>query len=103
MTHILPDAPAIAGLTFGPLRGEEDAAALYAVHAGRASQDGIDPFCTFEDFPSYEDVRVSLAEATAAGQHDQWLVARVEDCVVGYSQIESWLEADGIWVYLTTG
>jgi len=31
------------------------------------------------------------------------LVAQIDDLVVGYSQIISWPEADGIWVYLTLG
>ena len=99
----LPDAPAIAGLSFRSIHGEEDAAAMHAVHVGRMAHDQVDPLCTFEDWPGLEHLRSSLSKAVAAGQQDQWLVAQVGEQVVGYSQLECWPEGDGTWVYLTLG
>lgn len=86
-----------------PIRGIEDAEALYAVHMGRAARDGIEPTSPFEDFPSLEDLREALTEAVEAGQQDQWQVAQIGDQVVGYGQIECWPEDDGTWVYLNQG
>jgi len=99
----LPDAPAIAGLSFRAIRGEEDAAALHAVHVGRMAHDAVDPSSTFEDFPSREHLQASLSKAVAGDQQDQWLVAQIDEHVVGYSQVECWPEGDGTWVYLTLG
>lgn len=97
------DMPAIEGLRFRTIRGEEDAEALYAVHTGRVARDGIDPASTFEDMPSLDNLRARLAQAVANQQEVQWLVAQVHQQVVGYSQIGSWLEEDGRWVYLIRG
>ena len=99
----LPNAPAIAGQSFRYILGEEDAAALHAVHAGRMAHDQVDSLSTSEDAPSLEQLRASLSRAVAANQQDRWLVAQVEGQVVGYSQLESWPEVDGTWVYLTLG
>jgi len=99
----LPDAPAIAGLSFRSIRGEEDAAALHAVHVGRMARDAVDPLSTFEGWPSCEHLQDSLSKAVAGSQQDQWLVAQIDGGVVGYSQIECWPESDGTWVYLTLG
>jgi len=68
ITVHLPDAPAIAGLSFRPIRGEEDADALYAVHVGRMVRDEVDPLSTFKDFPSREHLHVSLSKAVAGGK-----------------------------------
>ena len=99
----LPDAPAIVGLSFRPIFGEEDADALYAVRAAVKAHDAVDPLSTTESVPSREQLLTQLAEAVAAGQQDRWLVAEVKERVVGYSRIMSWPEADGTWVYLTLG
>ena len=103
ITVHLPDAPAVAGLSFRSTRGEEDAAALYAVHVGRMAHDEVDPLSTFEDFLSLERLQASLSQALAENQQDRWLVAQVGERVVGYSQIKCWPEGDGTWVYLTLG
>jgi ribosomal protein S18 acetylase RimI-like enzyme len=99
----LPDAPAIAGLCFRPVRGEEDEEALYAVHAGRMAHDQLDPLSSYRDWPSREGLQRSLSNAVEKGQQDRWLVAQVGERVAGYSQIVCWPEADGMWVYLTMG
>jgi mycothiol synthase len=100
---ILPDTPAVEGLCFRSILGEEDAEALYAVHTGRSARDGIDPLSAFEDIPSRDNLHGALAQAVEAQQEDQWLVAQVNQQVVGYSQIGSWSEDDGRRVYLILG
>ncbi|MFA5874969.1 MAG: GNAT family N-acetyltransferase, partial [Anaerolineales bacterium] len=100
---ILPDRPAIEGLCFHSICGEKDADALYAVHAGRIAHDGVDHFSRFEDLPSRDGLRAAVAQAVAAQQQNQWLVAQINEQVVGYSQLESWYEEDGRWVYLILG
>jgi len=102
-TIVLHDAPDLPGLSFRPIRGEQDAEALYAVHAGRIAHDQVDPLSRFEDLPSREGLRASLSQAVAEGCQDQWLLAEVRDQVVGYSEMEWWPEEDGTWVYLTLG
>ena len=100
---ILPDMPAIEGLYFRSIRGEEDADALYAVHAGRIAHDAVDLLSTSEGLPSRDDLRAALGRVVAAQQQNQRLVAQVNEQVVGYSLIESWSEEDGRWVYLILG
>jgi mycothiol synthase len=100
---ILPDMPPIEGLRFRSIRGEQDADVLYAVHAGRIVHDAVDLLSTSEGLPSPDDLRAWLSQAVATGQRDQWLVAQVQERVVGYSQIERWSEDDGTWVYLILG
>lgn len=100
---LVPDAPAVGGLHFRGILGQEDAIALYEVHAGRAARDGVDPCSTLEDWQSGDDLAMSLSQAMADGEQGQWLVAQVDDRVIGYSQIECWFEDDGTWVYLITG
>jgi mycothiol synthase len=98
-----PDAPAIAGLCFRTVRGLSDAESLYAVHTRRAARDGIDFRSTFEDYPSLGSLQQSLSKAVSIDQQNQWLVAQLNDQVVGYSQLESWLEDDRTRVYLILG
>jgi mycothiol synthase len=99
----LPGAPTLAGLSFRSVRGEEDADALYAVHAGRLAHDQVDPVSSYEDLPSCDGLAAELSKAVVEARQDQWLVAQATGQVVGYSQIEGWPEADGTWVYLTLG
>jgi ribosomal protein S18 acetylase RimI-like enzyme len=98
-----PLAADVPGLSFRPIRGEEDAEALYAVHAGRIVHDQIDPLSSFEDLPSREGLSASLSRAVAQGRQDEWLVAQAQATVVGYSRLKCWPEDDGTWVYLILG
>jgi mycothiol synthase len=98
-----PDAPEIAGLCFRTVRGPTDAESLYAVHTRRAAHDGIDFMSTFEDYPSLESLQQALSKVVSLDQQNQWLVAQVSEQVIGYSQLESWLEDDGTRVYLVLG
>ncbi len=100
---MMGSVPAIPGLTFRHIRGAEDAAALHAVHVGRAADDRLDPFCSSEAFPSQEALAASLASAAEAGREGRYLVAQVGECVVGYGRIDSWPEGDGTWIYLCLG
>lgn len=99
---LLPDMPVIDGLSFRYIAGEADADAIYAIHAGRVTRDGVDRFSSYEDFPSREALWAELARLVADQQHLH-LVAQVHDQVVGYSLLESWAEDDGRWVYLILG
>ena len=98
-----PDAPAVAGLSFRLLCGEQDADALYAVRVGCSARDQIDPLSTLEGLPSREQIAEMLSHAVAENQPDRWLAAQVDGQVVGYIRITSWREADGMWVYLAPG
>jgi ribosomal protein S18 acetylase RimI-like enzyme len=80
-----------------------DAAALAAVHAGRAERDAVDPLSTLEQLPSAAQLAERLAKAEAQGELDRWLTAQAGGRVVGYSQLEDWRENDGTWVYLILG
>jgi ribosomal protein S18 acetylase RimI-like enzyme len=100
---MIPDMPNVQGLRFRPIFGEEDTDALYAVHTGRITRDGVDISSHHEDFPTREGMRADLAHAAAAGEQDQWLVVQVDERVVGYSQLASWPEEDGTWVYFIGG
>jgi mycothiol synthase len=98
-----PDMPAIEGLTFRSIRGEEDADAVYALRAGCVERDQVDLLSASEGLPSREEMRASLAELMAAQRQDWRLVAEVSGQVVGYSLVDSWAEDDGRWVYLVLG
>jgi ribosomal protein S18 acetylase RimI-like enzyme len=103
LDSVEPLAADVPGLSFRPIRGEQDAEDLYAVHAGRMAHDQIDPLSLYEDMPSLDGLRMSLAQAVAEGREDEWVVAQVHAQVVGYSQVKCWPEDDGTWVYLTLG
>jgi GNAT superfamily N-acetyltransferase len=100
---VVPDTPKIEGLSFRSIRGEQDADALYAVHIGRIAHDGVDLSLHHEDVPSADSLRYHLSQAVTAREQDQWLVVQIHERVVGYSQIESWHEDDGVWVYFIGG
>lgn len=100
---IVPDFPNIEGLNFRSIRGEEDADVLNAVHAGRITHDKIDLSLHHEDLPNLDGLRYDLAQAVAAGEHDQWIVVQIHKRVVGYSQLASWHEDDEVWVYFIGG
>jgi hypothetical protein len=67
VTHpiILPNAPAIAGLSFRHIRGVQDADAVYAIHLGRQERDQIDPLSTVESLPSRDQVFDTLSRLVA--------------------------------------
>jgi mycothiol synthase len=106
--------PEVPGVVLRPVRGEQDAEGLCAVHAARAAVDRVDPLDYCEDWPSLDFLRVSAASELAdcdlaareraAGEPVRWLVVESSDgAVVGYAQIASWREDDGTWVYLHQG
>jgi mycothiol synthase len=93
----------IEGPGFRPIRGEQDATNLVTIHLDRKDQDQVDPLSTLESIPSIVSMRGSLSDAIAKSREEDWLVAEVDERVVGYSRIASWLERDGTWVYLALG
>jgi mycothiol synthase len=96
-------APAVPGLVWRTIQGESDAEALCAVHEGRLAHDQVDLLSLSEGAPSVDGLRARLAQVCAEGRQERWLVAQVDDQVVGYSQIADWPEADGTQVYLLLG
>lgn len=100
---MIPDMPKIEGLQYRSVLGEQDANALYAVHTGRARHDQVDLTSHHEYLVDLDGLRRDLTQAAADGKQDQWLVAQVADRVVGYSQLISWPDEDGTWVYFITG
>ena len=100
---IVLNIPNLEGLSFRSIKGEQDAEALYAVHNGRITYDKVDLTLHHEDIPSLDRLRNNLSQAVAAGEQDQWLVAQIHEHVIGYSQLESWHEEDGVWVYFIGG
>ncbi len=100
---VLSDVPAIEGLSFRVIRGEEDADAVYALRAGCVERDQVDLLSTSEGLPSRAEFHTTLAKAAAAQQQDRRLVAEINGEVVGYGLIDSWSEDDGRWVYLILG
>jgi mycothiol synthase len=93
----------IDGLNFRPIRGEQDAADLVAVHLDRKDRDQVDPLSTLESIPSLEAMQASLVNAVAKARQEDWIVAEVDESVGGYGRILSWPERDGTWVYLALG
>jgi len=63
----------VAGLSFRPIRGEQDADALSAAHAARAAHDHLDPFSSSGVLPSREDLGRSLAEAATEDRQEMGL------------------------------
>jgi GNAT superfamily N-acetyltransferase len=103
LLYDIPESPAIPGLRFRPLAGVSDAAALYAIHAGRAERDGVDPLSSVERLWAREDFEASLAEMVAAGGADRTILAEIDGRPVGYNRIFDWLESDGARVWLNVG
>jgi len=100
---VAPDVPDIDGLAFRSLRGEEDADGLFAIHTERVVHDGVDLSLHREGLPSLENLRRWIAQAVAANEQGNWLIAQVDQRIVGYSQVENWHEEDDIWVYFIGG
>ncbi len=100
---VAPGIPNIEGFSFRSIKGEEDANVLYAVHTGRINHDKVDLTLHHEDMPTLDRLRSYLSQAVEASEQQLWLVAQVHERVVGYSQIESWHEEDGVWVYFIGG
>lgn len=100
---LLPDMPAVSGLSFRHPNGAQDAIAMAAVHAGRAAHDSVDPLSSILRNPTVEELQSELGQAATTGRLDQMLIAEVVGDVVGYASIESWHEEDGRWVYRPAG
>ncbi|HYF65657.1 MAG TPA: GNAT family N-acetyltransferase [Herpetosiphonaceae bacterium] len=93
------------GLTivFRPLAGEEDYAALAAIHEGSKEWDQIDPLSARESIPTAETLAATFPFAEVR-QHPDLLLATVEGQVVGYVHVLwRWTEESGTRVYLHLG
>ena len=93
---------AIPGLSFRHVVGE-DAQPLFEVHEQCADHDQVDRLSSIEHAPTQNDLTRWLIEVVQQEHTHNWLVAQVDDTLVGYSRIIWWQEEDGTWVYLTVG
>ena len=90
-------------LVFRPLKGEEDYAALAAVHEGSKTWDQVDPLSARESVPTAEDLAATFPIEEVRNNQDL-LVVMVEGTVVGYIQmLWRWTEESGTRVYLHLG
>jgi mycothiol synthase len=80
-----------------------DAPALAAIHLARTPRDQVDPYSTSEDWYTLSQLQTALEKASQTSTLDHWLVAEMENQIVGYSTLNTWLEDDGTWVYLIRG
>ncbi len=96
-------APAIAGLYFRHVSDAQVAEALFNVHEQSADHDQTDRLSSIEHTPTQENIARGISRAVQQGYAANWLIAQVNEEVVGYSRIEWWTETDGMWVYLTMG
>ncbi len=98
----LKAAPAIPGLSFRfPVEG--DGALLFRIHEQCAEYDRIDSLSSFEYTPTLQELEQQVQSIRAQGEAGNWLVAHVAEEAIGYSRINWWREADGMWLYLTLG
>jgi GNAT superfamily N-acetyltransferase len=100
--YTLADAPPVPGLRFRPFAGVSDADALYAIHAGRAERDEVDPLSSTERAWTREEFETSLAAMAASGA-DRTILAEIDGRAVGYNRVFDWVESDGAHVWLNVG
>lgn len=93
----------IPDLRFRPAAGEQEAAALLAVHLDRAERDGYDPFSSVEAPITLDSVAAGLRHAAASGTLDRYFIAEASDEIIGYGRIIDWTEEDGTRVWLHVG
>jgi GNAT superfamily N-acetyltransferase len=86
---VLPDAPAIAGLTFRRFRGEVDYPAMLAVIDGSKEADGI------ERTDSVEDIARNYEHLTNCDPFQDMLFAEVDGQVISYSRVTWNQTSDG--------
>jgi mycothiol synthase len=90
---VMPDAPAIPGLTFRRFRGEADYPAMIAVIAESKDTDGL------EWATSVEDVARNYRHLVNCNPEQDMLFAEVDGRVVGYSRVWWTREDKGTWLY----
>jgi mycothiol synthase len=102
-TVVVEQAPAIPGLHFRHVDDERDAVALFRVHEECMEHDRVDRLSSIEHTPTQQGIARRLRDAQQQGCTANWLVAQIDEEVIGYSRIEWWTETDDLWVYLTLG
>ena len=95
---ILPDAPAVPGLTFRRFRGPADYRALLAVRLAAAEADGLDPLSARDPLPALADIERRYAGVEPGSPN--LLVAEMDGAAIGYYNVTWWQEEGGIHVYL---
>jgi mycothiol synthase len=97
------DLPAIEGINFRSICLEDDLDAIYALRVECGQRDKVDLLSASEGLPSREELRAGLSQASDTKPSKRLLIVEVKGQIVGYSQIISWHEDDGCWVYLLLG
>lgn len=93
----LPDAPAIAGLSFRRFRGPSDYPHIVAVREGSKQADQMERVDTVESIANTYD------HLTNCDPYQDMIFAEIDGQVIGYSRVTWWQEIDGPRIYLTFG
>jgi mycothiol synthase len=102
-SRLVPEPPAIPGLSFRHFTSPADYAAMAAIRLGSARHDQIDPRSSREGIPTADDLRAAFPEATVIDNPDLLLVA-LHDQIIGYNHVLwRWTEVTGVRVYLHVG
>lgn len=102
-TPVVPQQPAIPGLTFRHLASARDHAGMLAVRLGSVAHDRIDLRSAREALPSEDDLRTAFP-ADTMHNHPDLLLAEVGGQVIGYNHVLwRWTEVTGVRVYLHLG
>ena len=95
--------PPLPGLQFRFARGPEDAPGLGEIQENRIGPDGVDVDCNREEFYTPERIEQQLQQAQEKNQLALWPILEVAGRIVGFGNLEHWLEEDGTHVFLHTG
>lgn len=93
----LPEAPALAGLSFRRFRGPADFPHMVAVREGSKIADQI------ERVDTVEGLTATYAHLTNCDPYQDMIFAEIDGQVVGYSRVTWWQEINGPRVYLHFG
>lgn len=85
---ILPETPALPGLSFRYVASFEDYVGMAEVHAGSYHHDQIDPHSSRESIPDEAQLRRMFPEETVLGNPDLLLVTMNDEQVIGYNHVK---------------
>ena len=89
----VPEASAIAGLTFRGFRGPEDYPAMLAVLHGSKQVDGL------ERIDTVEDIALNYSSLTNSDPFQDMLFAEIRGQVIGYSRVWWWKNLEDTRLY----
>jgi GNAT superfamily N-acetyltransferase len=100
---ILPDAPALPGLSFRHFNDEDDFAAMVRVIEGCQEYDHVDPLSPEAGIPSVKELAESFSEAQNIDLQKDLLLVEVDHEIIGFQWLRWWTQADGTWTYYHRG